>query len=495
MKSHKRKLDFKQRKLFGLSPWIACIPLSTIIVLIWNYAAVAQSLPSAEMVNELKISLDTLWVVITAILVIFMNAGFAMLETGFCRRKNAVNLLSKNLIVFAISTISFWAIGFGLMFGDGNPVFGSSGFFLSGADNSPATGTDYEGVYTALSWAGVPLAAKFLFQVAFAGTAATIISGAVAERIKFYGFVGFSFLLVSVGYPIVGHWIWGGGWLAQLGFKDFAGSTVVHSVGGWCALTGAFILGPRLGKYNANGTTNVFPGHNLSISTLGCLILWISWFGFNSGSTMAVNPSIAQIAVVTNLSAAAAGLAATATSWILCGKPDLSLIINGVLSGLVAITGSCAFVGFSAAVLIGFLAGIFVVFSVYVFEFLKIDDPVGAISVHLVNGIWGTIAVGLFANPDLYQDGNIMPGLFLSGDLAQVGVQILGIISVAVSTICWSFIFWQILNMIFGLRVSPEEERQGLDIAEHGMEAYTGFMEIQTESFIDEDVPHSFIQK
>jgi len=492
MNHRKLYLPWKQKWLFT---WIACIPLTTIIVLIWNYAAEAQNIPSAETIAELRVGLDTLWVVITSILIIFMNAGFAMLETGFCRRKNAVNMLSKNLIVFAVSSISFWIIGFALMFGDGNAIFGTSGFFLSGADNSPATGSEYKGTYTALNWAGVPLAAKFLFQVAFAGTAATIVSGAVAERIKFMAFLLFSFLLVGIGYPVVGHWIWGGGWLAQLGFKDFAGSTVVHSVGGWSALTGAFILGPRLGKYRENGAANALPGHNLSIATLGCLILWIGWFGFNPGSTMTVNSSIAHIAVVTNLSAAAGAIAATATSWLLCGKPDLSLIINGVLSGLVAVTGSCAFIGFGSAVIIGSIAGILVVFSVYVFEFLNIDDPVGAISVHLTNGIWGTLAVGLFANPEIYTDETIMPGLFFSGDLAQLGVQILGVISVGGITVIFGFIFWQLLNRILGLRVSEQEEILGLDIGEHGMEAYTGFMEIQTESLFEQNPSHTYIQK
>ena len=467
-----------------LSPsWQACIPLAAIILLAWSCAAVAQNPSTEEMVSELKVGLDTLWVVIAAVFVIFMNAGFAMLETGFCRRKNAVNILAKNLIVFAISTIAFWAIGFGLMFSDGNPFFGTNGFFLSGLDNSPATGDAYQGVYSSLNWTGVPLAAKFLFQVAFAGTAATIVSGAVAERIKFIDFLLFSFLLVSIPYSIIGHWVWGGGWLAGIGFWDFAGSTVVHSVGGWAALVGAFILRPRIDKYREDGTIIPLLGHNMSIATLGCLILWIGWFGFNPGSTMEVNPSIAHIALNTNLSAAAAGIMATTTSWFFFGKPDLSMIINGILAGLVSMTASCAFVGYGSAVLIGSVAGILVVFSVSFFESINIDDPVGAISVHLVNGVWGTLAVGLFANPAIYgtpgKDGPLA-GLFIDGSLAQIGNQLLGILAVGCMTVLLSAIFWLVLKAIFGLRVSPEEELQGLDIGEHGMDAYTGFGEDMT---------------
>ncbi|MFN3679368.1 ammonium transporter, partial [Thermosynechococcus sp.] len=308
---------------------------------------------SAGVPEKVQVVLNTLWVIFAGVLVFFMNAGFAMLETGFCRAKNAVNLLSKNLIVFALSSISYWAIGFALMFGDGNGVLGTSGFFLLGADNSPATGTAYQGVYDALSWAAVPLSAKFFFQLVFAGTAATIVSGAVAERIKFYAFFIFSLLLVGISYPITGHWIWGGGWLQQLGMWDFAGSTVVHSVGGWAALMGAALLGPRLGRFLPDGSVAAIPGHNFAIATLGCLILWLGWFGFNPGSTMAADPgAIAHIVVTTNMSAAFGGVTATIVSSRYFGKPDLSMIINGILAGLVAITAPCAFVSIGSAVLI-----------------------------------------------------------------------------------------------------------------------------------------------
>ncbi len=463
----------KLRSAIGrLSPsWKACIPLASILLLVSAYSAVAQSPPgdlpeSYTETQELRIALDTMWVVIAAILVIFMNAGFGMLETGFCRQKNAVNVLSKNLIVFALATMAFWAVGFGLMFGDGNPFIGFSGFFLAGPDNSPAVNDAYWGVFDSLNWTGVPLAAKFLFQVAFAGTAATIVSGAVAERIKFVDFLIFSLLLVGIAYPITGHWVWGGGWLSGLGFKDFAGSTAVHSVGGWAALMGAAFLGPRLGKYQ-NGRPAALPGHNMSIATLGCLILWICWFGFNAGSTMTANHSIAHIALTTNIAAAMGGIAATIVAWMYLGKPDLSMIINGILAGLVAITAGCDGVTVFGSVIIGAVGGILVVFAVTFFDSIQIDDPVGATSVHLVNGIWGTLAVGLF---------NVDSGLFYTGQLSQLGIQLLGIVSVGGMTVLFSTLFWVLLKRVLGIRVTEDEELKGLDISEHGMEAYSGFL-------------------
>jgi ammonium transporter, Amt family len=454
--------------------WIACIPLAAIIVSVWGLAASAAD--GDLKVEDLKVLLDTVWVVVATILVVFMNAGFAMLETGLCRQKNAVNILAKNLIVFALATVAFWAIGFALMFGDGNGFIGTQGFFLLGPDNSPAI-EDYKGIFGSMSWAGVPLAAKFMFQVAFAGTAATIVSGAVAERIKFTDFLIFSLLLVGIAYAITGHWIWGGGWLAGAGFWDFAGCTVVHSVGGWAALMGAAFLGPRIGKYE-DGQPRAIPGHNLSIATLGCLILWIGWFGFNPGSTMAADPSIASIMLTTNLGGAAGGIAATFTAWLLLGKPDLSMVINGILAGLVGVTASCAWIGNFSAVIIGLVAGILVVLAVGFFDSIQIDDPVGAVSVHLVNGIWGTLAVGLFANPEGigYGDAGPAAGLFFGGGFAQLGAQLLGILSVGGFTVLLSSIFWLVLKATLGIRVTPEEELEGLDIGEHGMEAYHGFL-------------------
>jgi Amt family ammonium transporter len=287
-----------------------------------------------------KIVLDTLWVLVTAMLVFFMNLGFAMVESGFARAKNCVNILSKNFIVFAASSLGFLVLGWGLMFGDGNPFIGLDGlFFLSGADNSPATGDAYKGVYSALNWTGVPLLAKFFFQLVFCGTAATIVSGAVAERIKYKSFIVFTFVMAIFIYPVVGHWIWGGGWLSKLGMFDFAGSTVVHSVGGWAALAGILILGPRFGKYTKDGKINPIPGHNLSIATIGVFVRWLGWFGFNPGSTMAADPgAIAHVVMTTNTAAIAATLSSTVIAWMILGKPDLGMTLNGCLAGLVAIT-------------------------------------------------------------------------------------------------------------------------------------------------------------
>lgn len=472
-----------------LSPsWQACIPLALIIVLAWGYAAVAQTAPNladvAQTTADLRVGLDTMWVMVAAMLVFFMNAGFCMLETGLCRQKNAVNVLAKNLIVFAMSTIAFWVAGFGLMFGGGNDFIGTDGvFFLSGIDNSPATLDAYQGAYGSLNWAGVPLLAKFFFQLAFAGTAATIVSGAVAERIKFVDFLIFSLLLVGIAYPLTGHWVWGGGWLAKAGFFDFAGSTVVHAVGGWAALMGAIILGPRIGKYNEDGSSNAMPGHNMAIATLGCLILWLGWFGFNPGSTMSISWLIAHIAMTTNIAAAFGGLAATFTAWALLGKPDLSMVINGILAGLVAVTAPCAFITVWAAAIIGAVGGVLVVFAVLWIDRLKVDDPVGAISVHLVNGVWGTIALGLFAvGPDVKVGQDVLytagpgRGFLLGGGFGQLGAQLLGSITVGLTIAILSAIFWLALKATLGIRVSAEEELKGLDIGEHGMEAYSGFL-------------------
>ena len=294
----------------------------------------------AQTPADLKVGIDTVWVLMTASLVFFMNLGFALVESGMCRSKNTVNILSKNFIVFAISCLAFYIFGWGLMFGNGNGFVGMEGLFaLGGADNSPATGDAYAGAYKAIAWTGVPLNAKFFFQLVFAGTAATIVSGSVAERIKYLSFIVFSFLLVSFVYPITGHWIWGGGWLATAGFWDFAGSTVVHSVGGWAALAGILVLGPRLGKYGPDGKVNAIPPHSFTSAVIGCFVLWLGWFGFNPGSTMAVDANaISHIFMTTNTAGIMALLSATAMSWYLDGKPSLGMSINGCLAGLVAIT-------------------------------------------------------------------------------------------------------------------------------------------------------------
>ncbi len=430
---------------------------------------------------NVKVIVDTMWVLITAMLVFFMNLGFAAVESGFARAKNCVNIMSKNFIVFAVSSLGFLVLGWGLMFGDGTGWIGLQGlFFASGADNSPATGEAYKGVYSAISWAGVPLWAKFFFQLVFCGTAATIVSGAVCERIKYVSFIVFSFVMAMFIYPVVGHWVWGGGWLARLGMFDFAGSTVVHSVGGWSALAGVLILGPRIGKYD-NGNIKAIPGHNLSLATLGTFVLWFGWFGFNPGSTMAADPTaIGHVAVTTNTAAAAAIMTATMTSWLLMGKPDLGMTLNGCLAGLVAITAPCAFVGVGTSLLIGAIAGVLVVVAVMMFDRLRLDDPVGALSVHLVNGVFGTLCVGLFAQDKITgtATGN---GLFFGGGLKLLGAQLAAVLSVAAFVFAAAAVTWLVLRATIGIRVSREEELRGLDIGEHGNDAYAGFQVFATE--------------
>jgi Amt family ammonium transporter len=417
--------------------------------------------------TDLKVAVDTLWVMIAGMLVFFMNAGFATLETGLCRAKNAVNILAKNFIVFALSSLAFWFVGFGLMFGDGNEMLGLTGWMVSGADNSPATGDAYQGVFSSLNWTGVPLYAKFFFQLVFAGTAATIVSGAVAERIKFSSFMVFSVVLVALVYSVGGHWAWGGGWLADLGFSDFAGSTVVHSIGGWAALAGVMILGPRHGKYLADGSVRPIPGHNMGLATVGAFILWLGWFGFNPGSTMAADPgAIALIALNTNMAAAAGALTATAAAWLQLGKPDLSMILNGTLAGLVAITAGCNAVSVGSSIIIGGIAGVLVVYAVLFFDKVKLDDPVGALSVHLVNGVFGTLAVGLFATEG---------GLFFGGGMQKTINQLIGIAAVGAFVFLASAAIWMLLKVTMGIRVSAREEAEGLDVGEHGIEAYPGF--------------------
>jgi Amt family ammonium transporter len=430
----------------------------------------------AEQIANTKIALDTVWVLIAGMLVFFMNLGFAMVESGLARAKNCVNILAKNFVVFGCSSLAFYVLGWGLMFGDGNSLIGTQGLlFVGGLDNSPATGDAYQGVYSSIAWAGVPIWAKFFFQLVFAGTAATIVSGAVAERIKFLSFIAFSFVIVGIIYPITGHWIWGGGWLQKAGMWDFAGSTVVHSVGGWAALAGVMMLGPRIGKYAKDGTVNPIPGHSMTSATLGVLVLWFGWFGFNPGSTMAAAAGdIGRIAVTTNMAAAAAAISSTFTAWLLLGKPDLSMILNGCLAGLVAITAPCAFVSVGSSVVIGVLAGVLVVFAVLFFDRVKLDDPVGALSVHLVCGVFGTICVGLFAQ-DSIMPNTTGDGLLFGGGVKLLMAQLLGVGAAAVYTLGISLAFWGAIKAIMGLRVSAEEEIEGLDMGEHGNSAYPDF--------------------
>ncbi len=441
------------------------------LLLIVLLALLGSSLVSAEAEGQAAnaVAIDTIWLLLAAVLVFFMQAGFAMVETGFTRAKNAVNIGMKNLMDFSVGTLAFWAVGFALMFGaDRFGLFGSSGFFLKQAN--PGTG---EGLWTFAFW---------MFQVVFAATAATIVSGAMAERTKFVAYLGYSVVISMFIYPISGHWIWGGGWLGNLGFVDFAGSTVVHSLGGWCALTGALLLGPRMGKYvrrNNRVSVKAIQGHNLPLATLGVFILWFGWFGFNAGSTVSgTDLSITFIAVNTNLAAAAGAIGAMIVSWIRAKKPDLSMSLNGALAGLVAITAGCANVSPLSAILIGLIGGAIVELSVeFIDKVLHIDDPVGAVSVHGVCGVWGTIAVGLFAQSEY----GAVAGLFFGGGIRQLGIQALGVISVFGWTIATSLALFGTLKATIGLRVSREEELRGLDIGEHSSEAYAGFQIFTTQ--------------
>lgn len=411
---------------------------------------------------------DLLWLVVAGILVFFMQAGFAMLESGLTRAKNAVNVISKNLIDLAFGALVFWAFGYALMYGtDGNGFVGwdSGLLFMAVSDHADDPSSS----------------AGWFFQMVFAATAATIVSGAVAERTKLVAYVVISIALTGVLYPITGHWIWGeGGWLGAAGMRDFAGSTVVHSVGAWAGLAGAFVVGPRLGKFNEDGTSNGIPGHNLPMAALGTFILWFGWYGFNAGSTLAMVDGIPHVVVTTTLAAAAGAVAGLVTSWILHPKkPNLGMALNGSLGGLVGITAGCASVSATSAVVIGAVAGLVVYGgTTFVEKMLKIDDPVGAISVHGIAGAWGTLAIGLFGERAIdmryWDEGTaISDGLFFGGGVEQLGVQALGVAAVFVFTLGLSLTCMLALHRLVGMRVSAEVEHQGLDLSEHGHPAYT----------------------
>ncbi len=405
-------------------------------------------------ISEVQTNANYVWTLVAAFLVFFMQAGFAMVEAGLTRCKNTVNILMKNLMDFAVGSLVFWAVGFGLMFGATNGLFGTDGFFLSDFAKSGD------------KW----VFAFWMFQVVFAATAATIVSGAMAERTKFVAYLIYSAVVSTIIYPIFGSWAWGslfhgGGWLENLGFIDFAGSTVVHSIGGWVALAGAIVLGPRIGKYTANGKPRAIPGHNLTLAALGTFILWFGWFGFNPGSTTAANGDTALIAVNTNLAGAAGAIASMFTAWIIFKKPEATMTFNGALAGLVAITSPCANVTAFSSIIIGLGAGVLVVLSVLFFEKVaKIDDPVGAISVHGVCGAFGTIAAGVFN---------------INGfSWSVVGVQVLGVVTAFAWAFGLGFILFKIIEKTIGLRVTKEEEMEGLDIGEHGLEAYPEFEKV-----------------
>ncbi len=423
---------------------------------------VAETTGTVLTLEDLQANLNIVWTCVAAFLVFLMQAGFAMVETGFTRAKNVVNIIMKNLMDFCIGSIAFFIIGFGIMFGSNTTGwFGMSDFMLDLAPYGETFDTQWPFTF-------------LLFQTVFAATAATIVSGAMAERTKFVSYLIYSLVISALIYPVSGSWAWNSlytsgtsGWLEGLGFLDFAGSSVVHSVGGWLALAGAIVIGPRIGKYGPDGKARAIPGHNMALGALGVFILWLGWFGFNAGSTTTGDGTIGYIAVTTNMGGAAGALGAMFTAWLIFKKPEGSMTLNGVLAGLVSVTAPCDSVSPVGAMSLGFIGGILVVLSIiYIDRVLKVDDPVGAISVHGVCGLWGTMSCGLF---------NLESGLFYGGGLHQLGVQALG----AAAIFAWAFgtglLLFLALKYTVGLRVSADEEIAGLDVGEHGMEAYSGF--------------------
>ena len=416
--------------------------------------------------DEITTAINTIWVLLTAFLVFFMQPGFAMLTAGLTRAKNVGNILMKNLMDFCMSSLGYWAVGFALMYGVGNFFLGGSFFFLQDIPEETS---------------GVPTLAFWLFQLVFAGTAATIVAGAMAERTRFRAYLIYSLVLSAVIYPIVGHWVWGGGWLGELGFLDFAGSTVVHGVGGWAGLMGAIILGSRLGKYNDDGSPNAIPGHSLPLAMLGMFVLWFGWFGFNPGSTLSGMQSglIAKVAVNTNLAAAAGGLAALTIAHWQTKKWDTGMLLNGILAGLVAVTAPAAWIEGWAAIVIGLIGGGVMYASVKFLEAKHVDDPVGAVSVHGVGGLWGLLSVGFFADGtygNYSVEAPYVTGLLYGGGGEQLLAQLISMVVVVVWAFGMGYLTFKLMDKAFGIRVSPEEELQGLDIPEHGTPSYPDFV-------------------
>jgi ammonium transporter, Amt family len=425
--------------------------------------------------HQLLIAANTLWVVVAAVLVMFMQAGFAFLEAGLTRMKNAAHIAGKNVLIFGLASLVYWLVGFGLAFGDGNGFFGMHGFAPS-IDALLAVG---KAPYTA--FVGIPGAAGWLFEVVFAGVSLAIVWGAMAERAKLWVYFAFG-AIFTVIYSLVSHWIWApGGWLQRFGMQDFAGSTVVHYQGALAALAGAILLGPRIGKFGHDGRANAIPGHNMPYAVLGTLILWFGWFGFNPGSTLGVATGghvgfFGYVALTTNLAAAAGGVGGICVAWLVLRKPDVSMMLNGVLAALVAVTAACGFVAPWAAVLIGFVAAAVAVVAVPLVERLGIDDPIGAVAVHGLAGVWGTLATGLLAVPALAETVGVgHGGLLYTGSPYQLGVQALGLVAVGVFTFSASFGSLWALNRLWGIRVEQHVETAGLDVAEHGMWGYPEF--------------------
>jgi Amt family ammonium transporter len=420
-------------------------------------------------VAKVQATLDNVWIIVAAVLVIFMQAGFALVEAGLTRAKNVANIMMKNLMDFCVGALLFFAVGYAIAFGGefsglGN-VIGGGGWFLMGDD--------------VFSYGTLDKFTFFTFQVAFAATAATIVSGAMAERTQFRAYVLYSAVISAVIYPIVVRWQWGGGWLFQLDtpFHDFAGSSIVHMTGGCAAFMGAWLLGPRIGKYGPDGTPRSIPGHNIPFAITGCFILLVGWFGFNPGSWLGADPVIGKIAVNTALAGAAGAVVAMLVTWSKTGKPDVSMTGNGLLAGLVGVTAGCWAVNQLGAVIIGAVAGAIVVFSVLFFDKVRIDDPVGAISVHGVCGAFGTIAVGLFSELDAEESGGLLKeGLFMGGGADQLLSQLIGVVSIAAFVLVTSGLLFFVLKKTVGLRVSEQEEIEGLDVHEHGAPGYADEM-------------------
>jgi ammonium transporter, Amt family len=424
---------------------------------------------------DLLIAVNTVWVVVAAVLVMFMQAGFAFLEAGLTRMKNAAHIAGKNVLIFGICSLVYWAVGFGLAFGNGNAIVGTSGFFPS-VD-------ELLGIATApFSFFGsIPAGAGYLFEVVFAGVSLAIVWGAMAERAKLWVYFAFG-AFFTVTYSVVSHWVWhAGGWLYGLGMQDFAGSTVVHYQGALAALAGALLLGPRIGKFGTDGRANPIPGHNMPFAVLGTIILWFGWFGFNPGSTLGVVTGdrigyFAYVALTTNLAAAAGALGGIVTAWVVLKKPDISMMLNGVIAALVAITAASGFVAPWAAVVIGFVAAAIAVVGVLFVERIRIDDPIGAVAVHGLAGVWGTLATGIFAVPALAETlATGTGGLVYTGSFHQLGVQALGLLAVGTFTFSASFAALWALKAAFGIRAEPEVETAGLDVSEHGMWGYPEF--------------------
>jgi len=425
--------------------------------------------------KELAIAVSTVWVVVAAVLVMFMQAGFAFLEAGLTRMKNVGHIAAKNVLIFALASIVYYLVGFGLAFGDGgNGLVGGSGFVPS-IEQLLAVGT------APFSWfAAIPGAAAYLFQVVFCAVSLAIVWGAMAERTKLWVYFGFGVVYTLI-YSFVSHWIWSpDGWLFSKGMQDFAGSTVVHYQGALAGLAGALLLGPRIGKFGSDGKPNAIPGHNMGYVTLGVIILWFGWFGFNAGSTLSVDLGgvgfFAYVALNTNLAAAAGVIGAVCTAWLVIKKPDLSMMLNGAIAALVAITAACAFVAPWAALVIGFVAGVIVVLGVLAVEKLRIDDPIGAIAAHGMAGVWGTLSLGFLALPGQAESlATGAGGLFYTGSLDQLGTQALGLLAVGAFTFTASFLVLWAMKRTFGIRTDPEVETAGLDVSEHGMWGYPEF--------------------